>query len=71
MQRYDRDAMERLIAERRPRHGLPAPLYTSADVFAADMDLIFGRHWLFVGNEAEIPEAGDYITVQILSLIHI
>jgi Rieske 2Fe-2S family protein len=65
MQRYDRAAIERLIAARRPNHGLPAELYTAADVYAADMELIYARHWLFVASEAEIPEAGDYVTVQI------
>lgn len=55
--------IRRLIAERAPGHSLPAPFYTSAEVFALDLDAIFGRHWLFVASEAEIKEPGDYVTV--------
>ena len=65
MQRYDRATLERLLATRQSNHGLPGDFYTGEDVFAADMALIFSRHWLFVANEAEIPEAGDYVTIQI------
>src|SRR6202050_2704514 len=54
-----------LIASRRPGFTLPAPLYLSAEVFARDLELIFGRHWIFVGTEPEIAEAGDFFTVEI------
>ena len=55
----------RLIANRRPGYSLPAPFYVSPEVFARDVRLIFGRHWIFVGVEPEIAEPGDYITVEI------
>jgi glycine betaine catabolism A len=54
-----------LIAARRPGFTLPAPLYLSAEAYAADLELIFGRHWIFVGTEPEIAEAGDFFTVEI------
>jgi glycine betaine catabolism A len=54
-----------LIASRKTGYTLPAPLYLSPQVFARDVDLIFGRHWIFVGVEPEIPEPGDYLTVEI------
>ena len=47
------------------QHCLPANFYNCADIFASDMQLIFQKHWLFVGNEAELPEPGDYITVEV------
>lgn len=54
-----------LIDARSPGHTLPAGLYTRQDAFDLDIDVIFGRHWFFAGNEAEIPEPGDYFTVDV------
>jgi Rieske 2Fe-2S family protein len=54
-----------LIARRRPGFTLPAPFYLSTEVFALDLELIFGRHWFYVGVEPEIPEPGDFFTVEI------
>jgi glycine betaine monooxygenase A len=54
-----------LIAHRRPGYTLPAPFYLSPEVFERDVRLIFGRHWIYVGVEPEIPEPGDFFTVEI------
>jgi glycine betaine catabolism A len=54
-----------LIASREPGWSLPAPFYTSQECFDLDLDVIFGRHWLFVATEPEIPEPGDYVTVNV------
>jgi Rieske 2Fe-2S family protein len=55
----------RLIANRRPGYSLPAPFYLSPEVFARDVRLVFGRHWIYVGVEPEIAEPGDFFTVEI------
>ena len=55
----------RLLDARPAGFSLPAPLYTDPAVFDADMDLIFARHWIFVGSEPELAEAGDYLTVDL------
>lgn len=54
-----------LLSRRKPGYSLEAPFYTDPAIFEQDMKLIFGQHWIYVGPEAEIPEAGDYITVEI------
>jgi Rieske 2Fe-2S family protein len=54
-----------LIGSRKKGYTLPAPLYLSQDVFERDLDLIFGRHWIYVGVEPEIAEPGDFFTVEI------
>ena len=54
-----------LLRARLPGHTLPAPLYVTEAAHEADLDLIFGRHWLFVASAPELPEPGDYVTVQI------
>src|SRR5262245_44505893 len=48
-----------LLSSRMAGHALPAGLYTRPDVFDADMKVFFGRHWIYVGLECEIPEPGD------------
>jgi glycine betaine catabolism A len=58
-------ALAALIAGRRRGFTLPAPFYLSPQVYAHDLELIFGRHWIFVGTEPEIPEPGDFFTVEL------
>jgi Rieske 2Fe-2S family protein len=52
-----------MIGRRRPGYTLEAPFYQHKDVFELDIQAIFGRHWIFVGVEPDIPEPGDYFTV--------
>ncbi|MFZ2238510.1 MAG: SRPBCC family protein [Gordonia amarae] len=54
-----------LTARRVPGHTLEAPFYTSPDIFDLDVSLIFGTHWIFVAAEAELPDDGDYVTVEV------
>jgi Rieske 2Fe-2S family protein len=58
-------ALRSLIARRQPGYSLDAPFYTSPEVFQADMELIFGRTWVYVCVEPEVPEPGDYVTVSL------
>ncbi len=37
----------------------------SPEVFEADLELIFGRHWIYVGVEPDVPEPGDVMTIEI------
>ncbi len=53
------------LTHRRKGHTLEAPFYTDPSIFDADMDVIFGRHWLFVGVEPDVPEPGDVMVVDI------
>jgi glycine betaine catabolism A len=57
--------LEGLIKGRKVGYSLDAPFYTSREVYDLDLAAVFARHWLFVAAEAEIPEAGDYTTVDI------
>ncbi|MGH1504637.1 MAG: aromatic ring-hydroxylating oxygenase subunit alpha [Acidimicrobiales bacterium] len=36
-------------------------LYTSPDVFAAELEQIWYREWVYVGHESEVPSAGDFV----------
>ncbi|UYM04381.1 aromatic ring-hydroxylating oxygenase subunit alpha [Solicola gregarius] len=58
-------SLERLVERRIPGRALEAPFYADDDVFDLDISAIFTRHWLFVASTAEIPEPGDYLTIDI------
>ena len=53
-----------LFDDRRIGFSLDAPFYTDPTVFNLDMEGIFGTHWLYATSIAEIPEPGDYVTVE-------
>jgi len=57
--------LQHLLRERRRGYTLPAPFYLSPEIFEADMQVIFGRHWIYVGVEPDVPEAGDVMVVDI------
>jgi len=37
-------------------------VYTDRAIFDLEMDRIFGRAWVYVGHDSEVPELGDYVT---------
>ncbi|MEH7237805.1 aromatic ring-hydroxylating oxygenase subunit alpha [Bacillus sp. JJ1562] len=40
---------------------VPVELYGDEDVYKAELDRIYGRSWLILGLESEIPNKGDYM----------
>ena len=54
----------RLTRER--ARNLPACFYTSAEILELERELLFRREWMCVGRVEEIPNAGDYITADLL-----
>jgi Rieske 2Fe-2S family protein len=48
-----------------PGLALPGAFFNDDTLYAAELEYLFGRHWLFVASEPEIPEGGDYRTYQI------
>jgi glycine betaine catabolism A len=57
------DSPAELVARRQKGMSLEAPFYTSQEFFDLDIDAVFAKSWTFVANEAEIPDAGDYVLV--------
>ena len=54
-----------LLARRKPGHALEAPFYVSDALFDRDVAAVFARHWIFVATAAEVPEPGDYVTIDV------
>src|SRR5262245_61395515 len=54
-----------LLDARAAGHSLPAGLYTRAEVFEADLEVFFRRHWICIGLACDVPEPGDASVVDI------
>lgn len=54
-----------LLLTRKPWHSLPQAFYTDADVFEADLALVWSSDWIFVCATPELPKPGSYVTLQI------
>jgi phenylpropionate dioxygenase-like ring-hydroxylating dioxygenase large terminal subunit len=55
---------ERLRALVRPGR-VHRSLYSDPEIFALEMERIFGRAWVYVGHESEVPAPGDFIATRI------
>jgi len=40
-------------------------VYTDPSIFQKEMELVFGRTWIFIGHESEVPNPGDFKTDRI------
>jgi Rieske 2Fe-2S family protein len=60
-----KDSMSALLRARQKGYSLPAELYTRTDVFEAEIEVLFHRHWILVGLECDVPEPGDVCVVDI------
>lgn len=45
---------------------IPAHIYNDKEIFELEKERLFGRSWLFVAHESEVPEAGDYVVRRVL-----
>lgn len=61
----DLDRIAALLAERRDGHCLPQGLYNGADAFAFDQTAIYGRSWIMIGFDCELPQPGSYLSEMI------
>lgn len=47
------------------RRGLPARAYHDTRIFALEGQRLFRRHWQIAGHVSDVPEPGDYLTLDI------
>jgi glycine betaine catabolism A len=57
--------VDELLRRRKRGHTLESPFYTAPEIFDLDVDIIFGRHWIYIGVDPDVPETGDVMTVEI------
>ena len=55
-------AIPQLLAAREPGYALERPFYPDPDIFAADLEAIFYREWLFAIPACELEKPGSYVT---------
>ncbi len=60
-----REHVQQMLSERNPSYTLEQPLYNDPQIFQMDMEEVFQKEWIFVGMSCEVPNRGDYITVEI------
>lgn len=53
---------KRIVREEDGRFRVNRGGYFDRDVFERERRDLFGRTWLFVAHQSEVPEAGDYVT---------
>jgi len=56
-----------LLDRYKPGWSLEQAFYTTEEIFQAEWKYIFQRQWLFAGNTAQIPKAGDYFLYHLLN----
>ncbi|MGO4915209.1 aromatic ring-hydroxylating oxygenase subunit alpha [Pseudogemmobacter sp. W21_MBD1_M6] len=60
----DSDILSQIMS-RAPKTSLARDFYTSAEVFDADIRLIWAQDWIYALPSVEIPKAGNYVTLEI------
>ena len=60
-ERVNSAAMGRLVGRDRVHRSI----YTDPAIFDLEMRMIFGRAWVYVGHESQVPDPGDFITTTI------
>lgn len=58
MKEFSTDSLRDLVKPDRVHRDF----YVSPEIFELEMERIFGRAWLIVGHDSQVPSPGDYIT---------
>ncbi|NNE57769.1 MAG: aromatic ring-hydroxylating dioxygenase subunit alpha [Hellea sp.] len=61
---YSATKIKALVKAQPKGHALLRGFYKDPDIYEAEMQTLFGRHWLFAGHVSQIPNIGNYILVE-------
>ncbi len=59
--REETDALKRLVEDDRVHRDV----YTDPEIFQLEMERLWSRTWVYVGHASQVPNPGDYITVDV------
>ncbi len=59
------DALDTTSTDYTQARTMPAEVYTSEAFYQFEKEAIFAREWLCLGHVSQIPEEGDYFTIQV------
>ena len=59
--REDPDALLQLVEDDRVHRDV----YTDPEVFALEMERLWSRSWVYLGHASQLPQAGDFITLDV------
>ena len=54
------EQIAQLLQNQQTGYSLAQPFYTSPQIFNLEWQHILKQDWLFAGNTAQIPKAGDF-----------
>ena len=54
------------LSQKVPGHGLPPAFYTDESLLALETEQLFQKQWHCLGRADEIPETGDYFTIDLM-----
>lgn len=54
------------LADTLRRGMVPAHIYNDKALFELEKERLFGRAWMFVAHESEVPQEGDYVVRRVL-----
>lgn len=53
------------LAARKENTGLEGFMFSDPEVYKADLEHIFHKEWVFAGHDIEIPEVGQWLSLQV------
>ncbi len=59
--RHDPEALRRLIEPDRVHRDV----YTDPEVFELEMERLWARSWVYLGHASQVPNEGDYLTLEV------
>ncbi|HSY04869.1 MAG TPA: aromatic ring-hydroxylating dioxygenase subunit alpha [Steroidobacteraceae bacterium] len=59
------DRFAQVMAQQRPGYALSRPFYCDAAFFEREAERILLRHWHCAGHQSQLPEPGDFFTLDI------
>ncbi len=58
--KYSNSELDQLVAPTRVHRNV----YTDPAIFDLEMERIWGKAWIYIGHESQVPDSGSYVTIQ-------